>query len=234
MHELALFPLPLVLMPHAPLTLHVFEPRYRQLISNCISYKLPFGVVLVEPATQFSGEFTDRLAMGEWLNRFENEGDEYPDYLPHTVCTTAVIAEHVQLEDGRFLLQCVGGERVRLTGLSRRSPYLVAQVEPWPAEVTPAAKAAAVALTEIYGRYWRAVHRATGIEQTPVDLALDAAEMSWQLAHMLQVDEVRKQEWLMMSTAQRLRSIITAIRAETQTLPKEAPHGSHVGPWSWN
>ncbi|MFN5059239.1 MAG: hypothetical protein ACK5GU_04890, partial [Chloroflexota bacterium] len=70
--------------------------------------------------------------------------------------------------------------------------------------------------------------------QTPVDLALDAAEMSWQLAHMLQVDEVRKQEWLMMSTAQRLRSIITAIRAETQTLPKEAPHGSHVGPWSWN
>lgn len=234
MYELALFPLPSVLMPHAPLTLHVFEPRYRQLISHCITHNLPFGVVLVEPASQYSGEFTDRLAMGEWLHRFINEGDEYPDYIPHTVGTTATITEHVQLEDGRFLLQCVGGERVRFIGLSQRSPYLVAQVESWPTEVTPAAKAAAVALTTIYERYWRAVQRATGTKQTPIQFTFDTAKMSWQFAHALQVDEVRKQEWLMMSTAQRLRSIITAIRTEIQTLPEEAPIGNHVGPWSWN
>src|SRR5947209_9382030 len=42
---LALFPLDLVLLPGIPLPLHVFEPRYREMIGECISGKLPFGVV---------------------------------------------------------------------------------------------------------------------------------------------------------------------------------------------
>lgn len=42
---LPLFPLPLVLFPSAPLPLHIFEPRYRQLVSDCLERDSRFGIV---------------------------------------------------------------------------------------------------------------------------------------------------------------------------------------------
>jgi Lon protease-like protein len=38
------FPLPLVVFPGEPLNLHIFEPRYKQLIKHCIDEKKPFGI----------------------------------------------------------------------------------------------------------------------------------------------------------------------------------------------
>ena len=38
------FPLPLVVFPGEPLNLHIFEPRYKQLIKQCIDEKKPFGI----------------------------------------------------------------------------------------------------------------------------------------------------------------------------------------------
>jgi Lon protease-like protein len=40
-----LFPLPLVLFPGAPLPLHIFEPRYRQMLSDCLAADSRFGIV---------------------------------------------------------------------------------------------------------------------------------------------------------------------------------------------
>lgn len=45
MSLLPLFPLDVVLFPGAPLPLHIFEPRYREMIGECIEQKLPFGMV---------------------------------------------------------------------------------------------------------------------------------------------------------------------------------------------
>ena len=42
---LALFPLDVVLFPGAPLPLHIFEPRYKEMISECLEQKRPFGMV---------------------------------------------------------------------------------------------------------------------------------------------------------------------------------------------
>jgi Lon protease-like protein len=42
---LPLFPLEVVLLPGAALPLHVFEPRYKEMIGECLSSKAPFGVV---------------------------------------------------------------------------------------------------------------------------------------------------------------------------------------------
>ena len=42
---LPLFPLPLVLFPGAPLPLHIFEPRYRQMLSDCIARDSRFGII---------------------------------------------------------------------------------------------------------------------------------------------------------------------------------------------
>jgi Lon protease-like protein len=42
---LPIFPLDLVLLPGVPLPLHIFEPRYREMIAECLERKKPFGVV---------------------------------------------------------------------------------------------------------------------------------------------------------------------------------------------
>ena len=42
---LPLFPVDLVLLPGAPLLLHIFEPRYKEMIAECLELKKPFGVV---------------------------------------------------------------------------------------------------------------------------------------------------------------------------------------------
>src|SRR5437667_12828417 len=47
MVELPLFPLNTVLFPTAPLTLHIFEERYKDMVSRCIAEDIPFGVVLI-------------------------------------------------------------------------------------------------------------------------------------------------------------------------------------------
>ena len=45
MDLLPLFPLELVLFPETPLPLHIFEPRYKEMIGECLAQKIPFGVV---------------------------------------------------------------------------------------------------------------------------------------------------------------------------------------------
>ena len=42
---LPLFPLELVLFPDTPLPLHIFEPRYKEMIGECLRDKKVFGVV---------------------------------------------------------------------------------------------------------------------------------------------------------------------------------------------
>ena len=42
---LPLFPLDLVLFPGATLPLHIFEPRYKEMIGECLALHSPFGVV---------------------------------------------------------------------------------------------------------------------------------------------------------------------------------------------
>ncbi|XOV91974.1 MAG: LON peptidase substrate-binding domain-containing protein [Bacteroidota bacterium] len=42
--EIPLFPLNLVVFPHEPLNLHIFEPRYKQLINDCMKTQGTFGI----------------------------------------------------------------------------------------------------------------------------------------------------------------------------------------------
>jgi Lon protease-like protein len=42
---LPIFPLELVLFPGVPLPLHIFEPRYKEMIAECLELKKPFGIV---------------------------------------------------------------------------------------------------------------------------------------------------------------------------------------------
>jgi Lon protease-like protein len=43
--KIPLFPLDVVLFPGAPLPLHIFEPRYREMVAECVAGNAVFGVV---------------------------------------------------------------------------------------------------------------------------------------------------------------------------------------------
>jgi Lon protease-like protein len=60
---LPLFPLDTVLLPGAPLPLHIFEPRYKEMIGECLERKQPFGVVRAK-----DGEVAEMGCTAEILN----------------------------------------------------------------------------------------------------------------------------------------------------------------------
>jgi len=99
--ELGLFPLPLVLVPTERIPLHIFEPRYRDLIGECIDTEGEFGLV---------------LATG--------------DGAVHEIGTRARVATVVEtLDDGRMNIIVEGGERFRLLELTRGHSYQTGVVE---------------------------------------------------------------------------------------------------------
>lgn len=103
---LRLFPLEqTVLFPGAPITLTVFEPRYRQLLYECLQERVPFGIALLRSGREVGG---------------------YGD--PHEVGTTARIGTVGRLPDGRLRLEAIGERRFRIERLDHTRPYLRAEV----------------------------------------------------------------------------------------------------------
>lgn len=212
--KLPLFPLNTVLFPSAPLTLHIFEERYRLMISRCLEQNTPFGVVLIR-----EGEEVGRPAV------------------PYNVGTVAQINANVRMEDGRYYIATVGQRRFRMQYALQRTPYMIASVVLLPEETTPNVPDIAQELRATYERYWRAVAQATGFQAKAEKLPEDVVTMTYQLADRLQVTNERKQRWLEADVATRVREITAALRAEMGLLPhteKDSPPGNWNGPGSWN
>jgi Lon protease-like protein len=102
---LPLFPLHVVLFPGRPLPLHVFEPRYRQLLDDCLADDWRFGVVAIR------------------YGRAERGAADVYD-----VGTVAEIIRVEGLDDGRSNIVTRGAERFRITRLLGDRPYLRAEV----------------------------------------------------------------------------------------------------------
>jgi Lon protease-like protein len=105
MTQLAMFPLGTVLFPHAGLPLHVFEPRYRALMRDCLAGDRQFGVVLIERGSEVGGDDA-RFGVG----------------------TVAHIVETAEFPDGRWLLLAAGGHRMRVDEWLPDAPYPRAEV----------------------------------------------------------------------------------------------------------
>jgi Lon protease-like protein len=97
--RIPLFPLGLVLLPGMPLQLHIFEERYKLMMSECLSEDKPFGIV------QFDGKAI------------------------HSVGCMARITEVLHLyEDGRMDIMTLGGQRFFVKELIEEKPYTEARV----------------------------------------------------------------------------------------------------------
>ena len=104
-----MFPLGSVLVPGMLLPLHVFEPRYRALVRDCLAGDGLFGVVLIARGSEVGG------------------GDVRTD-----VGTVAEILQAEELPDGRFAVAAVGTRRLRVARWLEDDPYPRAEVEDWP------------------------------------------------------------------------------------------------------
>lgn len=106
---LPMFPLGTVLVPSAGLPLHVFEPRYRALVRDCLDGDGEFGVVLIARGSEVGG-----------------------DDVRTDVGTVARIVESVELPDGRWAIAGLGVRRIRVRRWLPEEPYPRAEVEDWP------------------------------------------------------------------------------------------------------
>jgi Lon protease-like protein len=124
-----MFPLGTVLVPGMLLPLHVFEPRYRTLVHDCLAGDQTFGVVLIERGSEVGG------------------GDVRTD-----VGTLARMVQHEELPDGRWAVVAVGTHRLRVDRWLPDDPYPQAETRVWPDEagdldgLDPATLATVVAL----------------------------------------------------------------------------------------
>jgi Lon protease-like protein len=111
--RLAMFPLQSAFLPGEDLPLQIFEPRYAELVRDCMRDNNPrFGVVLISQGREVGG------------------GDVRCD-----VGTVARITECVDLAgSGRFMLRCRTGERIRVCDWLPDDPYPRAMVQAWPDE----------------------------------------------------------------------------------------------------
>jgi Lon protease-like protein len=96
---LPLFPLDGVLFPDTPLPLHVFEPRYKEMIGECLDRKLTFGVVRAK----------------------ENA-------LAEIGCTAEIVAVTKKYDDGRLDIVSEGRRRFQIRNVNHERSFLQGEV----------------------------------------------------------------------------------------------------------
>jgi ATP-dependent Lon protease len=100
MEEIGLFPLGLVLLPSEQVPLHIFEPRYRELIAECLDAGEPFGIVFADD-----------------------------DGLRRVGTLASVVEVTDRFDDGRLNVVVEGGDRFRLTELTRGRSFHTGTIE---------------------------------------------------------------------------------------------------------
>jgi Lon protease-like protein len=96
---LPIFPLDVVLLPGAPLPLHIFEPRYKEMIGECLKQKTVFGVV-----------------------RSQEEG------VAEIGCTADILTVTKEYEDGRLDIVTQGATRFEVMEVNQERTFLRAEV----------------------------------------------------------------------------------------------------------
>jgi Lon protease-like protein len=96
---LPIFPLELVLLPGVPLPLHIFEPRYKEMIAECLELKKPFGVV-----------------------RASSDG------VADIGCTAEIMSVTKKYDDGRLDILTRGLERFEVIEVNQDRAFLQAEI----------------------------------------------------------------------------------------------------------
>src|ERR1043166_1918202 len=194
--QVPVMPLPgALLFPHSLLPLHIFEPRYQQMLEHALGEHRMFCVALVKPER------------GPWKST--------ADFFH--VAGVGLIRACVGRADGTSDLILQGLQRVRLAAFEQSAPFPIAQIEPIESKATPSVETDALGATvlELYSRL-----KERG-RQLPakVDQYLSSLGDTEMLADLMAAtfinDSLRRQEVLEEAALnQRLRLVIQYLREE--------------------
>lgn len=193
---LPIFPLELVLLPGVPLPLHIFEPRYKEMIAECLEQKKPFGVV------RASGEGVADIG-----------------------CTAEIVSVIKKYDDGRMDILTRGVERFEVIHVNQERSFPQAEIsvvqdkdedgnEDGPSK--PAAQMVEQAL-----RLHAEIAKLAGVDHPGP--GPDAGNLSFVLAGTLPLDLDFKQSLLAtLSEAKRLEAVVGYLEAVLPGLRRAA------------
>jgi len=188
-NELPIFPLPVVLFPGVPLPLHIFEPKYRQMLEDIGNFNNLFGL------SYFDSSTSDR---------------DLPS--PGEIGCVAEVTETQTFPDGRSNILTIGLVRYRIESyVERGDPYLVARVNYFEDtdEDDDALIKAAEDVADTFTRIARAVRTINDERLNLPDISdTEPQRLSFLVAAAMEVDVEVKQELLeLRSTAERLERL---------------------------
>ncbi len=193
--RLPIFPLSTVLFPGTPLPLHIFEPRYKRMLADCLASDRRFGITPLRKAREGPG--------------------------PGTVGCVAEVRVNQELPDGRSNIVVLGGTRFVLSRVLDESlPYLVALVQPFDDDPdTEPSPDETTAVRELFARYFAGLRQLNDTEPEEPTLPDDAVSLSFQVAGAIECDTGVKQRLLAeRSTARRVEALILLLPVLTSAV----------------
>jgi Lon protease-like protein len=190
MTELPLFPLSGVLLPFGRVPLKIFEPRYLDLVRDCMKSATPFGVVWIRQGAEIAQRGRASPQLGDYG-------------------TCARIVDWDQLPNGLLGITIEGGERFDLFETDTRGNGLVVgQVEQHPALPPAAMSESWLPLLDVL----RSLETHPHVERMNLRVEYnDAWQVAYTLLQLLPLDEALKYELLGIQS-------IDALMAELQAL----------------
>lgn len=193
--RLPIFPLSAVLFPGTPLPLHIFEPRYKRMLADCLASDRRFGITPVRGTREIPG--------------------------PGSVGCVAEVRVNQELPDGRSNIVVLGGTRFVLSRLLDESlPYLVALVQPFDDEPgTEPSPEETAAVRELFTRYLAGLRQLNDAEPEEPALPDDPLSLSFQVSGAIECDAGVKQRLLSeRSTARRVEALILLLPVLTSAV----------------
>jgi Lon protease-like protein len=202
--ELPVFPLPVVLFPGIPLPLHIFEPRYRQMLEDIRHTNNLFGLSYFDSTTS------------------ERELPAIGD-----VGCVAEVTESQTLPDGRSNILTIGVVRYRIESyVERGDPYFVARVKFFEDndEDDGILVKAAEEVADTFTRIARAVRTINDERVNLPDISgTEPQRLSFLVAAAMEVEVEVKQELLeLLSTLERLQKLQTMLNQAVEGYEERA------------
>jgi ATP-dependent Lon protease len=214
--ELPIFPLPLVLFPGTTQPLHIFEPRYRSMLSDCLSGDRRFGIA-------YQPEALDAPLPP-------------PAPAPGSVGCVALITSTQALPDGRSDIVTEGERRFTVVQwLERPLPYRVALIDEFDDDDAGEATDLAADVRRDFERLAAALSILTDRDDPELELSPVAQRLSFQVSAALELEPEAKQALLATrSTTGRLRRLAAllaplAADAEGRAVVRQRARGNGRG-----
>jgi Lon protease-like protein len=144
---LPLFPLEIVVFPGAPLPLHIFEPRYKEMIGECLSQERPFGMVRAK----------------------ENA-------LSAIGCSARIIDVIKKYEDGRMDIAAEGAQRFEIIQVNQERSFFQAEVAFFDDEPSVVSKSAADTIVQLHEQLFAVMGQTVEVDRDAAYLSFRLAQ----------------------------------------------------------